>query len=584
MVNNGIDIETLNSYAALKLDGYTFLGWARMPEMADQVATYAPSFAGKYTVDDVENLDGTTTQKIVSYEGLTENELWLVYHPAEGDNAAYFSVRENNTELNNGAAFTQIAANENTPYHGLYAVWQRDVFYVLHSSTGELEAVSMPINASGTAVSGVSYMVGTADLTSHVKPGYLYGGYYMAEGDVNYAYANVKHADVQAVADAYTANNAAANWTAAAAAGNDQSKAYTLATTTMSAQGKSFKNYFGDFLYVDSEGNGTNTQYVKNSDGTYTKNTPVWNKKAAQKTVRGDAVTPKPGAIFYLKEVPSQYLAAKMFYTYDTTSPTKEIKDIWLISLLDDGNYQNAGYMVQKGSEEESFVPRKSLSLSFSMIQQAGSSNPEDVVVSISAADFNNVNGGVVMAAQKTDFAGESFTVVPTYTTPDGVKVTNNGLNFAPNSNREEGGKLYTWTRHFDGTEIMYFDYNGGTGVNWTQDAVQQMAYFFKGSGNTATHAWVKMEYVSNGLHFCKVPEGDWEHVILVRMDGAPVGPDANGEYWYREANDDQTGDIPLNSTSDGSDQEFSSNANYIVKFAKGSATVDWAYYPANPS
>ena len=122
--------------------GYKFIGWARSAEPTGAFDRTAKTVnESLYTVND----------------GVT---LWLKLND---DGITYTEVGTNNTSV------TEIAADEDSPYHALYAVWERDHFYIYHSGAagdGNLETVDVPLT-------------GTYDLTQNLTPGTLYGGYYL---------------------------------------------------------------------------------------------------------------------------------------------------------------------------------------------------------------------------------------------------------------------------------------------------------------------------------------------------------------------------------------------------------------------
>ena len=620
VINNAIDIEDSETWTYLTKTGYTFLGWARMPEMESMVEA---QYADKITLGDVADVmpegatEQTYTTKIVAYEGLTPNDLWLVYHPApEGAKAgeeSYFTVREKvvdeddnvtYVELTNSGnannAFEHIAANENSPYHGLYAVWQRDVFYVLHSSDGKLEAVSMPVG-TGEASQGASYAIGTADLTSFVRPGYLYGGYYTDANNDGYAYGYVEHADVQAIADSYS--NAELNGWSNVASTASVSTSAVIGTNNLHDtlptidENKNFINYTGAGLYT----NGTNKAYVKDSSGQFVRDSQgniklwpaVWNGADAAQA-DGTNLRPQVGKVYYLKEVAPQYLTSRMLYTYDTDN-SNDLLNVWIFTLLDDANYKcdnsNTGFYVNSGSaatskDSANFQKKEILSTSFMITQQASDLPTTDpnyhpaVTKTVNAATFGR-EGGVVMATQMTSLTGaDSFTMLPTWTTPDSVKIYNNGLTFTKNSDTSDGENLYTWARSFDGTEKMYFNLNGNHGMGgedeW-KDYAAQIVHFVGPNGvDDDVRAY---EIGSTGVFAISVPAGNWTEFLLVRCDSGSLNADFSN-MWNNGVKWNQTGNIPIPNPSSG----YSSYVNYLTDFTAGGTTGTWSYYPSNPS
>ena len=101
-INEAVDII---DGSKLSKSGYKFIGWSRQvePEGAFNNGSVDVS---KYTEKE-----------------LTSDDLFLVYHEAEGDTAAYYTYGSNTV--------SKVAADENDPYHALYAVWERATYNVI---------------------------------------------------------------------------------------------------------------------------------------------------------------------------------------------------------------------------------------------------------------------------------------------------------------------------------------------------------------------------------------------------------------------------------------------------------------------
>ncbi len=132
VINVGVDIP-----AAPSRDGYTFLGWARV----------ATSTSQDYETAGQEAATWETTPTNYT-QNLTESDLYLHYK----EDGTY------HLGSTSGTAVTQVAPDENLPYHAMFAVWEEnDVtisYAVADDSTGRgtVSPTSETIKAaSGTA-------------------------------------------------------------------------------------------------------------------------------------------------------------------------------------------------------------------------------------------------------------------------------------------------------------------------------------------------------------------------------------------------------------------------------------------------
>ena len=91
-------------------DGYEFLGWARI---SDDTSESRRDAGGSMP-----------TAKVL--DSLTEDDLFLTYHKAEGGSAAYYTAVIDGIQ----ETVTKVAADERDPYHDLYAVWKKKTYTV----------------------------------------------------------------------------------------------------------------------------------------------------------------------------------------------------------------------------------------------------------------------------------------------------------------------------------------------------------------------------------------------------------------------------------------------------------------------
>ena len=98
-INEAVDIPS-----APTREGYKFLGWARV----------ADTVSGSSLAQDAQ----MPTGKVLD---LSKDDLFLTYHEAEGETPAYYTAVVNGETK----TVTKVAADENDPYHDMYAVWER---------------------------------------------------------------------------------------------------------------------------------------------------------------------------------------------------------------------------------------------------------------------------------------------------------------------------------------------------------------------------------------------------------------------------------------------------------------------------
>ena len=323
-INEAVNIEPADRF---ERPGYKFLGWARVDTTNSQGTP----------------IDGYT----LSPQPLTADDLYLIYNDETGE----FTTED-------GTVVTQVAADENYPYHDLYAVWEREYFYIFHSSTGDLEAVPMPLSEKDTV-----------DLTNHVEKGSLYGGYYSGYGAYSVTDNNKK--------DAKAAETLKIN------------------VTNKTYDGKSLK--YGSVRY--------------------------WTKTEAH-TASGMSLTPITDEVYYLKEVPSLYLGTNAKWTYDTAKKN-EIQNIYLLSVIDDAYYTEAGFVVTTVDEKGKIVSQFRYSKDKS----------DGTVTTIKADNLIGRRGYLAVVEGKAYISdlnsGNTVIVEPYWKTLDSVKIKTAGYTFS---------------------------------------------------------------------------------------------------------------------------------------------------------
>lgn len=262
----------------LVYEDHVFLGWAR-----------------------VENATGAAPWS--DHSELNESDLYLEWLPNEETYKLHGS--------DGAVKYNQVAADNDHPYHDMYAVWGK-VFYVCHSGTGVVERRVI----SATTGTGETRVAKTFDLTALVPKGteeqryadgFLYGGYYKAYD------------------------------------GKDSTYGKSLWTAPEEAATAAELNATGSNVV-------TKANAVEKYDAAKVNPGVTWTWADAYKADDGDApgnaIVPEAGQTYYIKEVPTSYLQHYTHYTYKfgTTNGTNNlITKLWMVTAIDDNNYQSYG-------------------------------------------------------------------------------------------------------------------------------------------------------------------------------------------------------------------------------------------------
>ena len=267
-INKGVDIPTTETWtngtrdgSGLTYEDHFFLGWAR--------------------VETTDTVDPTT----LGYDDLFLR--WVDDHyEAQDDNGDWVPV-------------TQVACDEHTPYHDMYAVWAK-VFYVYHTGTNEVERIVLGSTTAAETEGTNPSASFSFNLAARTAEGFLYGGYY------------TDYAGKSAGFDARLISEA--SWSAAPAA--EAAAIHAQAIDTCRDSG---------------------TAYAGPNDGD-----PFAGSTAY--TVSGLNMVPEAGVVYYLKEVPDVYLRSVVRYTY-FYNEEESIGSIFIACAVD-SDYQELGIMV----------------------------------------------------------------------------------------------------------------------------------------------------------------------------------------------------------------------------------------------
>ena len=502
VLNNRISILDPTGLEEFRNPGYKFLGWARLSENVIE--------GGKLTSQVTWNEEQNS---IIKYSDLNEDDLWLTYH-SDGD-APYFTVKVDGTDR----VVTHIAANENMPYHGLYAVWApRSTFYVYHSSTGKLEAFEIPETAVENGGLKTSF-----DLTRLVSDGCLYGGYYKTYGGVNTQKLN------EFIGSSEATNFGTANsWSEPVAYVQSGTSLTRHTIETDGIEALNFRPYDATALTTGGERYWTKAKAYTSANG----------------DDRGNVMHPKAGEIYYLKEVPETYLTTKYLYTYD--KDTGVIANFFMITVTDDTYYSNVGFRCDYGADADAESTanvqdvkwKDALVATFNVVQ----SGDEPVPVKVNASNFGLTRGYVGVKNEDNLVGAKNvFTVMPVWKTLDGVEVNSRGaLKLTVNAAKTAISYELLGTVSTPYTSI-YVNVNPVKG-DWLKDGAITRLYFFVDPNKADEWEWVETTAVTGkeGYFKAEIPAGSWTGYNVVRCKKDSTLDDGWDAKW------NQTSDIPF--------------------------------------
>ena len=343
------------------MEGYTFLGWGRVCD-PDSVPE-----GGKAYVTDPSTL--------------TKEDLYIKWVPAANNIPAHYeamlpaaaasgNVVPGNTRADGEELTWQtvqyVAADEQKPYHDMYAIWGGE-FKVYHSGIegGAVETYSLSRDNKTFDLTRyyTNTRAGGDEHTGEYKDaGFLYGGYYLEGGFKPAAYTEKTVGE------------------------GDAQKTIYIPTSTCAAY------------------DGAN----------WTWTTPVTDQP-------GNAITPKGGVTYYIKEVPAdKYLQPYFHYTYKKGIEGEPIVTAWLISDLDDQNYTESGFVIVDAKGKAKIC-------SSLTVQNAVGGN----TIKLTAKRIFGVDGSGLLTYRRVieNYAGingfgDGAKILQYWVTPDGLIVT----------------------------------------------------------------------------------------------------------------------------------------------------------------
>ena len=292
----------------------------------------------------------TTDEKkfvpISYHEGLTADDLDLKYNAEDGNYYTQSTTKaEDGTETTTWVKAKGVAADNMHPYMALYAVW-KDVIYIVHGATGTVEIVDLADTTKERNEFTTGYDAETGKYTT-----YYYGGYGLI-----------------------------ADTTAADPSG------FTL------TKGGAEATWSGTYTWSRA-----NAQ--KNANA-FTISTDEAVASASKRTV---------GDVFYIKEVPSSYLAAPKIATVKADYGAGALTSVSILSVVDTTIYRAGGINGTKGT----------FASSFTMTQNGGGSS------SVTASDLFGLPGYLTVNAWATTEVS-NLKLVPFWTTYDNITVNSN--------------------------------------------------------------------------------------------------------------------------------------------------------------
>jgi len=322
-------------------------------------------------------------------------------------------------------------------------VWRAKNFYVFHSATGKLEAYSYPdVIASNGTFNLLDHVTGKGETND-----YLYGGYYTTYGGLAPATLDGKTVTIADVIAREYDNNitthslsetASVAWNKSSVSGKDDCAVINLGAEDVKSL-TGYQKYTGAVW--------------KTSD-----NLPFWTKANAYNTANatqdnpvysGTALVPTPGVVYYLKEVPADYLPARMIAVHETGNNqgadvnTGTISAIYLLTAVDDVTYRSYGFLKGETSNPTGTPQKSTISKKFKVYYKDKNGN---VVLknTYTAHDLSSgigENDGYVVSYQVPVEPNKSAYILPTWITLDGVTVSQNQVMFHVSSD----GQTVSW-------------------------------------------------------------------------------------------------------------------------------------------
>lgn len=392
------------------ISGYTFLGWN----------TKADGTGTMYTPGNTFNL----------YVNTTLYAIW-----SKGDNMLVLNKIDGLGNALDGASFTISDGSTTTPFTaGSYTnrnILTDTVYTITETEApahylGLEDSFSFIVSSNGSELTAYLCDENGDELTDEYLPANVELNY--ANNTVNITVTNVGYfyifhtADVAGeatVVEVPIEPSQNGSWN------DDDTYNIVNETTDGFLYGGYYKDYAGRGNYKTPTR--VNEEYNLTDSVTYKGDQTSWVADDAY-TESGFAMKPVAGTTYYLKEVPTTYIQPKIIYTYDrNTTPVNLLKQIYMVTAVDDKNYNYVGYDVADGNYVES-VNDENVYETITVEQKVSWNSDEKTYQIYKIGDFFLNLTGYLNAQQYngTVEANVKFDFTPFWVTLDRVKVTSN--------------------------------------------------------------------------------------------------------------------------------------------------------------
>lgn len=154
--------------------------------------------------------------------------------------------------------------------------------------------------------------------------------------------------------------------------------------------------------------------------------------KPLDEEICGLGFAPQAGRTYYVKEVSEAYLQPKIYYVYDKHDNNK-VKQIYLVTAIDDMNYRQVGFDVNTYEHKQEAVSGATVYENITIQHYNNQWVIDPTLAEVKTLqDFfgNTLTNGYLNVQKYSDYKGnptnlkQNYTMLPYFVTLDGVKVT----------------------------------------------------------------------------------------------------------------------------------------------------------------